>query len=382
MKILIAPNAFKNSLPAQEVAEAIKDGLMRSKLKCICECFPIGDGGDGTGNLLREKLKTETFILPVHDPLGRTIQSVYGIQSSSKTAIIEMADASGLRLIEKKDRNILKSTSFGTGEMIRDSLERGVKKIILAIGGSATVDGGVGILKALGIRFIDDKANDIEFIPGDISKLVKIDITEMDRRILDTEFVILCDVLNPLTGPDGAARIFGPQKSASEAEVRVLESSLESLSEVIQKFFKKDVRSLKYGGAAGGVAASLYAIWNAKLVHGIDYFLSLTNFDDSLNDVQLVITGEGSIDEQTLHGKGPFGVALRAKNLGIPVIGIAGEISKENVKLKKYFDVLLSINDPQDVVAVSMLKTKPNLQNAAMALGNAISGDRTLKSFK
>jgi len=374
MHILIAPNAFKNSLDAPQVARAIEQGLKQSQLKCTTECFPIADGGDGTGSLIIERRKGIVIAQQMHDPLGRKIDSRFGLIDNGKTAVIEMADASGLRLLKKEELNPMQTSSYGTGELINAALDRGASKIIIAMGGSATVDGGCGILKALGIDFLDKDGKRLKAVPDELLKLVKIDDSGLDRRILHTEIVILCDVNNKLLGPEGAAHLFGPQKGAAPSDVKLLDSFLANFAAVSKAQLGTDMTIIKHGGAAGGATAGLHTWVSAKLVNGIEYFLSLTGFDEALKHANLVITGEGSIDNQTLQGKGPYGVALKAKEKNITVIGLAGKVpSKSDAELQKYFDVLLSINKDSIDMATAMASTEKNLITTAQVVGDQIN---------
>jgi glycerate 2-kinase len=374
MHILISPNAFKNSLTANEAAAAISKGLVQSKLDCTCECFPIGDGGDGTAELIIKKCGGEWVTIVVHDPFGREINAAFGLIDDGNTAVIEMADASGMRLLRPEELNPLLATSFGTGELIKAALDHGAQKIIIGMGGSATVDGGVGILKALGIRFLDTGGNELLSLPADLTELVSVDLSVMDTRISTAELTVLCDVDNRLLGQQGAAAIFGPQKGASTEAVKILEAALEKLSAVTYHQTGKDMAAIKYGGTAGGAAAGLYAFLDARLVNGIDHFLQLTGFDTALEKTDLVITGEGSIDEQTLQGKGPFGVACRAKLKHLPVIALAGKVPLiKNKSLEKYFDVLMPINHQPVDLPGALAATENNLIRTAEALGNLLT---------
>ncbi|MBS1502154.1 MAG: glycerate kinase [Bacteroidetes bacterium] len=372
MHILIAPNAFKNSLDATRVAEAIQQGFKQSGLACTTECFPIADGGDGTGSQIVERCGGERIFCEVHDPLGRLISSSFGLIESGKTAVIEMADASGLRLLKKEELDPMRASSIGTGELIKAALDKGVNKIIIAMGGSATVDGGCGILSALGITFWTKNDKQLQAVPENLIHISEVDTSGIDKRILETEIVVLCDVENKLLGPEGAAAVFGPQKGAAPAEVKLLENFLENFVSVTRTQTGRDMDQIRYGGAAGGASAGLYAWLNAKLVNGIEYFLSLTNFDKALSRADLVITGEGSIDRQTLNGKGPYGVAVKAKEEGIPVIGLAGKIEKDE-GLNRYFDELISINKEQVDIAEAMRNTKENLIRTAAEIGKTLS---------
>jgi len=374
MHVLIAPNAFKNSITAQAAAIAIEKGLQQSKLLCTTECFPIGDGGDGTAALIIQKLRGDYVTMDVHDPLGRKIKASFGLIDGGKTAVIEMADASGLRLLKHNELNPLKATSYGTGEMIKKALDLGVSTIIIAMGGSATVDGGTGILKALGINFFGADGRLLDNMPESLPYLERIDSSNMDTRLQNTRLVVLCDVDNVLLGSQGAAAVFGPQKGANSEDVKILDAGLSRFNDVTLQQLNINMAATRYGGAAGGAAAGVYAWLNAKLVNGIDYFMELTHFDEALRKSDLVITGEGSIDQQTLQGKGPFGVACRAKAKGIPVIGLAGKVPLvNNEKLNQYFDVLMAIgNEPSDTPA-ALANTGQNLTRVAKNLADLIS---------
>lgn len=374
MHILIAPNAFKNSLDAARVAEAISNGLHKSKLQCTTSCFPVADGGDGTAGLLIDYLKGEWIHTNVHDPLMREISSSFGWIEREKTAIIELAAASGLRLLKPAEYSPLTATTTGTGELILKALEKKAIRIILCVGGSATVDGGTGILKALGIKFYDENRSELNDLPAALPSLAEIDTTNCDRRMKDTRIIILCDVANPLLGPNGAATMFAPQKGASEIEVELLESQLAKFNDIVLYKMGKDMSAIRHGGAAGGVAAGLHTFFNAELVNGIDYFLKATGFEKELVKANMVITGEGSIDLQTLQGKGPFGVAKKAKELLLPVIGMAGRVSALVDKtLQQYFDQLISINDNEANLETAIKNTFTNLEKASQHFGDLLS---------
>lgn len=374
MHILISPNAFKNSLNAEDAASAIRDGLLQSNLHCTCDCFPIGDGGDGTDDLIIKKCGGVLVAAEVHDPLGRSIQASFGLIDAGKTAIIGMANASGLRLLQPAGLDPLHTTSFGTGEQISIALDKGARKIIIGMGGSATVDGGTGILHALGIRFLNAAGKNLSALPETLAQLASVDISELDERIFDCEVIVLCDVDNLLLGEQGSASVFGPQKGASPETVIKLEASLKRLTEVTLQQTGRDISGIKYGGTAGGAAAGLCAFLNAKLVNGINYYLQLTDFDKALEQADLVITGEGSIDEQTLQGKGPFGVAYKAKSKGLPVIALAGKVPLvKDMNLQKYFDVLMPIGDGSFDMKTALASTSDNLIRTSREIGNLLS---------
>jgi glycerate kinase len=374
MHILIAPNAFKNSLPADAAAAAILEGLEQSALTFTAECFPVGDGGDGTGDLLMTRLDAGKVASSARDPFGRSRSTYYGLTSDHKTAIIEMANASGLRLLDSAALDPLNASSIGTGDLLRSALAQQPGRILLCMGGSATVDAGIGILSALGIRFLDATGEALPPSPIHLTRLTSIDTSGLDRRLLNMELTILTDVDNPLLGPNGAAAIFGPQKGAGPEAVEKLEAALQQFAAVVKSQLGIDLFALRSGGAAGGAAAGLHGLLGARLVHGIDYFLDITGFDKALARAQCVITGEGSIDEQTLQGKGPFGVASRAKKKGIPVIGLAGRLpTKRHPGLDDYFHALLPINHTPLALPAALTHTAANLTATARAVGSLLA---------
>lgn len=373
MHILIAPNAFKDSLDASNAAAAMQQGFMQSKLACTCECFPIGDGGDGTADLLIRKSGGTFVNTKVRDALGKKINTSFGLIDNGKTAVIEMANASGIRLLQTEELKPLSATSFGTGEQIKLALDRGVERIIIGMGGSATVDGGVGILKALGARFLDIEGDELLILPEDLVNLASIDLSKLDKRVLNLEVIVLCDVDNFLLGAQGAANVFGPQKGASEDDVEKLNASLSRFAKVVLQTTGKDISQIQHGGTAGGAAAGLFAFLNAKLVNGIDYFLHFTNFNASLKKANLLITGEGSIDEQTLQGKGPFGVASLAKLQSIPVIGLAGNVPLNiSAELQEYFNAIIPITNTPMELGKALALTENNLKRTSEMLGNIL----------
>jgi glycerate kinase len=372
MHILIAPNAFKNSLTAGDAAEAILKGLKQSSLVFSHENFPIGDGGNGTAELIIKNRQGRRAGGEVRDPLGRAIRANYGLIDEGRTAVIEMADASGLQFLTPAELNPLLASSAGTGDLMKLALDAGVRNIILCMGGSATVDGGAGILRSLGIRFLDAQGREIPDRPELMGSLDRVDITGMDNRIEKGKLTILCDVDNPLLGDLGAAAMFGPQKGASAEGVKKLESGLARFRDTVWQQMDTEM-NLPYGGTAGGAAAGLQALLGARLVRGIDYFLELTGFEEALAKATLVITGEGSIDEQTLQGKGPFGVASRAKQRGIPVIALAGKLPLQpNKALDAYFDVLLAIGHEPAGLASAMRDAAGNITRTARTVGQML----------
>lgn len=370
---LIAPNAFKHSLSAPEAAKAIEKGLLNSKLSCQTTKFPIGDGGNGTCQLLHEHLKGKWVDQTVTGPLGELTKAGFSLINNDKTAVIEMADAAGIHLIKTGDRNPLETTSKGVGELIKAALDYDVKTIVLGLGGSATVDGGCGILHALGVRFLAEDGNELEPVPRALAHLESIDDSPIDKRLENMNITILCDVKNNLLGQNGAARVFGPQKGASSENVTFLEKVLRKFAAKIRDQQQIDIAALTSGGAAGGAAAGLKAFTRANLVNGITEFLRLTNFEASLKNTDYLITGEGSLDEQTLSGKGPYGVAQMAKSNHIPCVGMAGQVPlNPSSALKDLFPVLWPIN-PNLSEQNALSSTATNLERTAEFLGNSMA---------
>ncbi|HUZ59026.1 MAG TPA: glycerate kinase [Hanamia sp.] len=374
MNIVIAPNAFKGSLSAEEAANSIAKGLCQSNLSCKLDLIPIGDGGDGTASLIAKKWNSRSIAVQVHDPLGRIIKASFEWVVKEKTVLIEMSEASGLKLLKSYELNPLKANTMGTGELIAATLRMNVKKIILAVGGSATVDGGTGLLKALGIRFLNGSGREITQLPAGLIELKSIDINKLDPRLKTCEIIILCDVTNTLLGNKGAAVIFGPQKGASKKEVSLLEKCMEQFNQITQESIDIEMSSMVYGGAAGGMAAGLAAFLNAQLVGGIEYFLDAVHFNDALEKADMVITAEGSLDEQTLEGKGPFGVAVRAKKKKIPVIVLAGHVPlKVTKKMKNYFDGIFPINHAPSSIEEAIKNTSADLTRTSCEVGDLLA---------
>jgi glycerate kinase len=378
MHILIAPNAFKHSLSADAAAAAILLGLQESALQFTAECFPVGDGGDGTGDLLMARLNAHQIPVQVRDPFGRERMTYYGLSADGSTAIVEMANASGLRLLARHELAPLHAASWGTGDLIRWALDKNPARILVGMGGSATVDGGTGILHALGVRFLNEAGQPITDLPAGLIDLATIDMRGLDGRLRTTELTVLCDVDNPLLGPEGAAAVFGPQKGATPSDVPLLEKALQRFSRIVRQQFGVVLAASPKGGTAGGAAAGLHGVLNARLAGGIDYFLTTTGFERALDRADYVITGEGSIDGQTLKGKGPFGVANAAKKKGVPVIGLAGRLPREkDAALEAWFDVLLPINHEATPLPEALPLTAANLTATARAVGNLIARAKT-----
>ncbi|KYG27738.1 glycerate kinase [Alkalihalobacillus trypoxylicola] len=313
-KIVIAPDSFKESMTAKQAAEAVKRGFESIyKGSVSYELIPMADGGEGTTQSLADSLQGSLHEREVTGPLGDKVIATYAISGDGATAIIEMAEASGLALVSPQDRNPLKTTTYGTGELIKAALEHGVSNIILGIGGSATNDGGAGMIEALGGRLYTKNKQLVTKGGAALQDLIEMDLTALDSRLKKVNVLVACDVDNPLLGPSGASAIYGPQKGATPKMVKQLDQALENFHNVMEKATGKDVKSLPGSGAAGGIGAGLLACLGATLKPGIDIVLEQTNFAERVANADLVITGEGKIDNQTIYGKTPIGVAKAAK---------------------------------------------------------------------
>ncbi|CAM3721058.1 glycerate kinase [Mesobacillus zeae] len=333
MRIVIAPDSFKESLTAYEAACSIEKGFRQVFPEAEYIKMPMADGGEGTVKAMIHAIGGEIIQTTVTGPLGTKTEAFFGLIGSRKTAVIEMASASGLHLVPPKDRNPLFTTTKGTGELILSALDQGAEHIILGIGGSATNDGGAGMAQALGIRLLDKNGNDIPDGGGGLSHLALIDISNLDPRTATVKIEVACDVNNPLTGPKGASAVFGPQKGADDEMVKHLDKNLSHFAMIIEKTTGKSIADVPGSGAAGGLGAGLLAFLPAKLKSGISIMMEATNLEEKIMEADLVITGEGKVDSQSLSGKTPVGVAAAAKKHGVPVILLAGEATEGSSEL-------------------------------------------------
>jgi glycerate 2-kinase len=329
VRIAIAPNAFKGSLTAAEAAACIERGLRKALRGLSIVKLPMADGGDGTLLAIVAATGGQTVPCRVTDPLGRKIRSMLGLTGDGRTAVIEMALASGLALLKTRERNPMLTTSRGTGELIRAALDRRVQEIVIGIGGSATNDGGMGLARALGARFLDTRNRELPDRGGALVRLARIDVSGLDARLKHTTISVACDVDNPLCGPRGAARVYGPQKGATPAMVKQLDAGLKRLATVLLEDLGVKAADLPGAGAAGGLGAGLVGVLNARLRPGVDVVTHAIGLERKLAGCDLVITGEGRLDGQTVFGKAPAGVARIARKLGIPVIAICGSLGPD-----------------------------------------------------
>lgn len=327
MKILIAIDSFKGSLTSAQLSDAISEGIHNVFPDADIDKTPIADGGEGVIEALVEKLNGKLIYKTVNGPLFEGVEAHYGMLED-KTAIIEMAISSGLTLVPVDKRNPLYTSTYGVGELILDALDKGSREFICGIGGSATNDAGIGMAAALGYKFLDKDGNELVPIGSSLSEIVSIDTSSIDPRLKESSFLIACDVDNPLYGVRGAAYTYGPQKGADPETVKQLDDGLKHFSEIVKNQLGKDKADLSGAGAAGGLGYGFSALLNGELKPGIDIMIEKLDFEEKLQGVDLVITGEGKIDFQSVMGKTPMGVGLTSQKHNVPVIAIAGALGE------------------------------------------------------
>ena len=379
MKILIASDSFKGSATTMEVADNIAKGLLRVCPEIEIEKLPVADGGEGTVETLVAGMDGDFVQVEVTGPLGERVKAKYGIIDDGM-AIIEMAEASGLVLVEEEMRNPTLTTTYGTGELILSALERGLKRIYVGIGGSATNDGGMGMARALGYRFLDRDGNELPDGGGSLGQLDRIDLTKVTPLLKDARITVMCDVENPLFGPDGAAFVYGPQKGADPDMVQLLDENLRHFSEILIRDMNADVAEIPGSGAAGGLGGGLMAFCGAELKPGIEMVLDILDFDSHLQDVDLVVTGEGRIDGQSAKGKVPAGVAKRAKKLNKPLVAVAGGVGEGAEGLYSIgTDLILPIVDGPMELRQAMDEVRILLERTGERLARIITLNKKLK---
>jgi glycerate kinase len=351
MKIIIAPDSFKGSLTALQVAKSIERGIKKVDANIETCIVPMADGGEGTVQSLIDASGGKIVETTVCDPLMRQFESFYGIMGDQKTAVIEMAAASGLPLLKPNERNPLKASTFGTGELIADALNNGCSNIIIGLGGSATNDGGTGMAQALGVRFYNNKGVELQMCGAELINIHSIDISGLDKRLKDINIVAACDVDNPLCGIKGASNVYGRQKGATDADVQLLDNGLMHFSNLMKSQFDIDFCDFPGAGAAGGLGYGVLCFLGAKLERGVEIVTRATNLAEKLQGADLVFTGEGRIDAQTAFGKTPFGVAQIAGNANIPVVAIAGGlgIGYQELYTKGFHGIFSLINGPMSL---------------------------------
>lgn len=328
MKVFIATDSFKGSLSSVQAAKRMEEGILRVFPEAIIEYSPIADGGEGTVETLISAIGGEMKQKMVMKPNGGYTEAAFGILNNGK-AVIEMAAASGLPLVSPGERNIMEATTYGAGELLKAALDAGCRQVLIGIGGSATNDGGVGMAQALGGSFKDRNGKEIGFGGKNLIDIVDIDLTGLDQRLRDTEITVMCDVTNPLYGENGAARIYGPQKGATEEQIQELDKGLKNLADVTEKVLGKDFRWMKGAGAAGGLGMGMKAFLNANLKPGIEAIMDASNIDEKIKRADVIVTGEGRIDNQSVCGKVIDGIARRARVYNKPVIAVVGSAESD-----------------------------------------------------
>lgn len=373
MKIVIAPDSFKESLSALQVAKAIEAGFRKIYPTAEIINVPMADGGEGTVQSLIDAWQGTLMTTEVTAPLGNKVSAQWGLSADQKTAIIEMAAASGLQLVAPTQRNPLITTSYGTGELIQAALDCGVEKIILGIGGSATNDAGVGMLQALGAVFLDNKQQPLAYGGAALQQLSTIHLDNLDPRLKKVHFDVACDVDNPLCGPRGASATFGPQKGANAAMVQQLDQALAHFAQRVKTVLNPEIATIKGAGAAGGMGAGLQLLPHCQLRSGVEIIIKHTRLAEIIADADLVITGEGRIDGQTIHGKTPIGVAKLAKQFNKPVIAIAGCLREDyevvyNAGIDAVFPIIRQLASLEETLAIGQENLISTAQNVARLL--------------
>lgn len=373
MKIVIAPDSYKESMTALEVATEIEAGFKEIFPDADYLKLPMADGGEGTVAAMVAATGGIIVEVDVTGPLAESVTACYGLTGDGQTAIIEMAAASGLALVPPPLRNPLKTTSYGTGELIKAALDADIRHLIIGIGGSATNDGGAGMLQAMGVKLLDISCCEIGFGGGNLKDLARIDINDLDPRLKACRIEAACDVNNPLTGPAGASIVFGPQKGATSAMVAELDANLIHYAHLIRRDVGIDVDQVPGAGAAGGMGAALLAFFGAQLRPGIEIVVDAVGLDAAVQHADLVITGEGRMDNQTVLGKTPLGVAQVAKRYNKPVIGIAGSLTKDVGVVYEYgidavFSVLCQVCTMEDAFRHAAANLRSTSRNIAATL--------------
>lgn len=376
MKFLIAPDSFKGSLTAKQAAEAIKSGLQRVYPAAEYVLVPMADGGEGTVQSLVDATAGKMLTATVHDPLGNTVTAEYGLLGDTKTAVIEMAAASGIQYVNQATANPLVTSTYGTGELILAALNQGVEQIIIGIGGSATVDGGAGMAQALGVRLLDQDDRPIAAGGAGLASLVRIDVANLDQRLHQVKIMIASDVTNPLTGPQGAAPVFGPQKGATPAMVDQLDRNLGHYAKVVKRDCQLDLATTPGAGAAGGLGFGLLAFTKATMQRGVEIVTKYSHLKERAVGSDYVFTGEGQIDFQTKFGKTPAGVATAVKTVAptAPVIGLAGRLGSGAASLCEddLFTAVFAITNGAKPLSQAIRDTKADLAMTAENIARVI----------
>lgn len=370
-RIVVASDSFKGSLTSLQVAGVLEQGIHDVFPSCEVVKVNAADGGEGTMDALADALGGRTVPVQVHDPLGRPVTARYVIVDGGQTAVIEMSVASGLTLLKPDERNPMNTSTFGTGELVADALLRGCRRFLIGIGGSATNDAGMGMLSALGVRFLDQDGKVLEGIGRNMADVADIDLSGMAPEIYDSEFIVACDVASPFCGPDGAAYVFAPQKGADSQMVESLDRGMSHLAEVVLRVTGRDIADVPGAGAAGGLGGAFLAFMDARLERGVDMVLDALGFDSIIEGADLVITGEGRIDAQTMTGKTPYGVLQRALAHRVPAVAVGGSVDLENVGYIKGFEHIVQAT-PEGMALSEAMKPETAAANIRLAISTLL----------
>jgi len=370
-RIVVASDSFKGSLTSLQVAGALEQGIHDVFPSCEVVKVNVADGGEGTMDALADALGGRTVSVPVHDPLCRPVTARYVIVDGGQTAVIEMSVASGLTLLKPDERNPMNTSTFGTGELVADALLRGCRRFLIGIGGSATNDAGMGMLSALGVRFLDQDGKMLEGIGRNMAEVADIDLSGMVSEIYDSEFIVACDVASPFCGPDGAAYVFAPQKGADHQMVESLDRGMSHLVEVIFRVTGRDIADVPGAGAAGGLGGAFLAFMGARLERGVDMVLDALGFDSIIEGADLVITGEGRIDAQTMTGKTPYGVLQRALAHRVPAVAVGGSVDLGNDGYIKGFEHIVQAT-PEGMALSEAMKPETAAANIRLTISTLL----------
>lgn len=379
MKIVLAPDSYKNSLTAKEVAMSMRKGFEKVYPDADYVNVPMADGGEGTVQSLVDAKNGQIVTETVTNPLGNPTEAHYGLIDDGQVAVIEMAEASGIQYINQFTQNPYVTTTFGTGELMKSAIQHGAKTIIIGIGGSATNDGGAGMAQALGAHLLDDKNEELQYGGAMLSKLARIDTSDMLPELRDVKVVIASDVTNPLTGPNGASHVFGPQKGASPEMVEFLDKALGHYAEILKRDLNKNLAAVPGAGAAGGLGTGLLAFTNSQMRSGVDIVIDYTGLKDKVRDADIVVTGEGQIDFQTKFGKTPIGVAKAAKevNPNATVLAIAGSIGEKISELYPLgIDAIFTCVPGVEELSKAIQDTDKNLQQVSENVARLIKNTK------
>ncbi|MFD0705350.1 glycerate kinase [Alloscardovia venturai] len=382
MKIIIAPDSFKGSLTAREAANAIEEGILRVIPDAQCVTVPMADGGEGTVRSLVDATHGDFAVARVTNPLGQKVDAVYGILGDGETAVIEMAAASGIQFVDDETKNPLITTTYGTGELILDALDHGVKHIIVGLGGSATNDAGAGMAQALGVHLVDSFGTDLPFGGAALANLASIDTSQIDPRLADVDITLASDVTNPLVGEQGASAVFGPQKGATPSMVLTLDAALTHFTEVVKVSCDRDIAQLPGAGAAGGLGAGFLAFTHAQMKPGVSIVTQATGLEEKAKGCDYCFTGEGGIDSQTRFGKTPMGVvqAVKSASPDCKTIALAGQVSRDVQQLYSVgFDAIFGILPRTMSVKDAISQAYENVANTAENVARIISWNESVK---